>query len=314
VNLGRNSISISPTSKEKEKAEKEKAEKAEKEKLKVNDKEKERERSSITEAEGTVEWAEIETTRIKRETNETESEKLRTSEVILKLGDDMRKDMSCLQCIRLMNFLWSKEGLAHNGVPIQAFVYGCLALNNNAGLIECVPGCHSLKSIRSLNKFGDKDVDRLITSASASYIASFVLGIRDRHSDNILIRQDGLLFHIDFGFIMGKKLTLDTARFAITADFEVVMGKEKYLKFIDSCVQCYAVIRKYDLVFIEYVVMLLKFLPEVSEAMIREFLKESLLLSCSVEQACAIIKRKIMEAPNSYKTRLKNAIHGLVSS
>jgi len=241
--------------------------------------------------------------------------KLRTSEVILKLGDDMRKDMSCLQCIRLLNFLWSKEGLAHNGVPIQAFVYGCLALSSSIGLIECVPGCHSLKSIRSLNKFGEKDVDRLIASASASYIASFVLGIRDRHSDNILVRQDGLLFHIDFGFIMGKKLTLDTARFAITADFEVVMGKRKNMpKFVDSCVQCYRVIRKYAIVFIEYVVILLQFLPEVSETMIREFLKESLLMSCAVEQACAIIARKLLEAPNSYKTRLKNAIHGLVSS
>lgn len=40
--------------------------------------------------------------------------------------------------------------------------------------------------------------------ASGCSLTALVLGIGDRHLDNILLRDDGRLFHIDFGFILGR--------------------------------------------------------------------------------------------------------------
>ncbi len=59
-------------------------------------------------------------------------------------------------------------------------------------------------------------IDRLIATAVGSTIGAYVLGIRDRHHDNILIDTKGALFHVDFGFMFGEKPTIDTSRFAIT--------------------------------------------------------------------------------------------------
>lgn len=40
----------------------------------------------------------------------------------------------------------------------------------------------------------------------AFYTAStYVLGVGDRHLENILIRPDGRLLHIDFGWVFGKE-------------------------------------------------------------------------------------------------------------
>ena len=50
----------------------------------------------------------------------------------------------------------------------------------------------------------EKAIERFFLSCCGYTIAMYVLGIGDRHNDNIMIKTNGKLFNIDFGHIMGN--------------------------------------------------------------------------------------------------------------
>ena len=50
-------------------------------------------------------------------------------------------------------------------------------------------------------------VDRFTRSCAGYCVATYVLGIADRHNDNILLGENGLLVHIDFGHFLGHVKT-----------------------------------------------------------------------------------------------------------
>ena len=129
-------------------------------------------------------------------------------------------------------------------------------MGTDFGVIEVVSGANSLGSIFNVLPSKDGPVpianpdelklinDRLLATAVGGYMGAFVLGIGDRHYDNIMVRKDGTLLHIDFGHILGMKVFADTANFAITDGLYNYLGKERWDRFVLLSADAYRVLFK----------------------------------------------------------------------
>ncbi|XP_076265389.1 phosphatidylinositol 4,5-bisphosphate 3-kinase catalytic subunit delta isoform-like isoform X2 [Rhynchophorus ferrugineus] len=170
--------------------------------------------------------------------------------LIFKNGDDLRQDMLTLQMLKIMDRLWKREGL-----DLRMNPYNCISLEPRVGMIQVVLKAETIANIQkekgnftptaSFKKGSilawlkdhntdEADLNKAIkefTLSCAGYcVATYVLGIGDRHSDNIMVKQTGQLFHIDFGHILGhfkEKFGIKRERvpFVLTHDFVHVINK-----------------------------------------------------------------------------------------
>ncbi|KAM5270442.1 phosphatidylinositol 4,5-bisphosphate 3-kinase catalytic subunit delta isoform 1-T4 [Hipposideros larvatus] len=263
--------------------------------------------------------------------------------IIFKNGDDLRQDMLTLQMIQLMDVLWKQEGLDLRMTP-----YGCLSTGDRTGLIEVVLHSDTIANIQ-LNKSNmaataafnkdallnwlksknpgealDRAIEEFTLSCAGYCVATYVLGIGDRHSDNIMIRENGQLFHIDFGHFLGNfktKFGINRERvpFILTYDFVHVIqqGKtnnsEKFERFRGYCERAYTILRRHGLLFLHlFALMRAAGLPELSCSKDIQYLKDSLALGKTEEEALKHFRVKFNEAlRESWKTKVNWLAHNV---
>ncbi|XP_010848493.1 PREDICTED: phosphatidylinositol 4,5-bisphosphate 3-kinase catalytic subunit delta isoform [Bison bison bison] len=263
--------------------------------------------------------------------------------IIFKNGDDLRQDMLTLQMIQLMDILWKQEGLDLRMTP-----YGCLSTGDRTGLIEVVLHSDTIANIQ-LNKSNmaataafnkdallnwlksknpgealDRAIEEFTLSCAGYCVATYVLGIGDRHSDNIMIRENGQLFHIDFGHFLGNfktKFGINRERvpFILTYDFVHVIqqGKtnnsEKFERFRGYCERAYTILRRHGLLFLHlFALMRAAGLPELSCSKDIQYLKDSLALGKTEEEALKHFRVKFNEAlRESWKTKVNWLAHNV---
>ncbi|XP_043944471.1 phosphatidylinositol 4,5-bisphosphate 3-kinase catalytic subunit gamma isoform [Protopterus annectens] len=235
--------------------------------------------------------------------------------IIFKHGDDLRQDMLILQILRIMESIWEDESLDLCLLP-----YGCISTGNKIGMIEIVKDATTIAKIQqstvgNTGAFKDeilnqwlKDkcaieekflsaVERFVYSCAGYCVATFVLGIGDRHNDNIMITESGNLFHIDFGHILGNYksfmgISKERVPFVLTPDFLYVMGisgkktSAHFNKFQDVCVKAYSALRHHtNLLIILFSMMLMTGMPQLTSKEDIEYIREALTVGKSEEEA-----------------------------
>ena len=169
----------------------------------------------------------------------------------------------------------------------------------------------------------DQAIERFTLSCAGYCVATYVLGIADRHSDNILIKSNGQILHIDFGHILGKfkeKFGIKRERvpFVLTNDFVHVITKgstqkDQFLKFQKYCEQAFAILRKKGSFIISLFAMMLSTgIPQLSSLKDLEYLRDTLVLDLSDNEALEHFRSKFDEAlKNSWKTSVNWLAHNI---
>ena len=147
--------------------------------------------------------------------------------------------------------------------------------------------------------------------------STFVLGIGDRHSDNIMLKKNGELFHIDFGHFLGHfkykmGIKRERAPFVFTRQFQSVLGgdsSEKFAEFKSKLEKGYLILRNNKEVIITLLnILLCTGIPELNEKSMK-YLEKSLFLKNNDKEAIEFLDKKLNESMDSVSTKLNFAIH-----
>lgn len=257
---------------------------------------------------------------------------------MFKVGDDLRQDSLVLQVIKVMDSLWLKAGLDLRIVTFQA-----LPTSDKRGMIEIVSEAETLRAIQTewglTGSFKDKPIaewlakhnpseleyqrarDNFTASCAGYSVATYLLGICDRHNDNIMLKTSGHLFHIDFGKFLGDaqmfgNFKRDRAPFVLTHDMVYVINggerpTQRFQHFVELCCMAFNIVRSHhDHILDLFALMAMSGVTGVTSSAV-SYVRNALLPAVTKAEAAAAFARLIHSSLKSKFTPINFFFHNL---
>lgn len=173
--------------------------------------------------------------------------------------EDLIVDAVVMHIISLMDLILKKE----EQTDFHILTYKVLPANKDCGFIEIIQQASTLYSIQNRHKMSIQNYlleknkhlpiseirDRFIKSAAAYCVISYLLGVGDRHLENIMLSDQGFLFHIDYGFVLGFDTKILAPSIRITTGIVDCLGGEAssdFKQFKMTCSRIYNCLRRHS--------------------------------------------------------------------
>lgn len=271
---------------------------------------------------------------------------------IFKSGDDLRQDQITLQLLRIMDVIWRGidptmriSDVDESPLDLKLKPYKCCSTGHDLGMIEVVVDSDTTANI--ITKYGGKltgafsstpidiylrehnqhglyptAVENFVRTCAGYCVATYVLGIGDRHAGNIMVSNSGHLFHIDFGHFLGNfkskyGINRERAPFVFTPAMAYIMRDTRiagatYQDFERMCCEAYNMLRRRASLFINlFILMVPAAMPELLVKSDISYLQEMLSLELTIEQADVKFIGEIKNSLNTVSRQIDNWFHTL---
>ncbi|EFP90774.2 Phosphatidylinositol (PI) 3-kinase [Puccinia graminis f. sp. tritici] len=251
--------------------------------------------------------------------------------VIFKDGDDLRQDQLVIQLISLMDRLLRKENLDLRLTP-----YKVLATGQTVGLVQFITSktlgevaavyqggileylrTENPDSGGSLGHYGvlPSVLENFVRSCAGYCVVTYILGVGDRHLDNLMISPSGHFFHVDFGYILGRDPKPFPPSIKVCKEMVDGMGGDKsshYGRFKRLCYTAFICLRKNSGLIINLVGLMIEAnIPDIKLEPDKAVMKvqEKFRLDLSEEEAIKHFENELNDT--SYFTVVFDKIHAV---
>ncbi|KAF4613918.1 hypothetical protein D9613_007858 [Agrocybe pediades] len=247
--------------------------------------------------------------------------------VIFKDGDDMRQDQLVIQLFTLMDQLLRKENL-----DLKLSPYDVLATGPLQGMVQFIPSKtiaaivsehgNLLNYMRmhhpdegSIGTAGVEPsvIDTFVRSCAGYCVVTYLLGVGDRHLDNLLVAPDGHFFHVDFGYILGRDPKPFPPQVKVCKEMVDGMGGAQsphYARFKNFCFTAFTILRKSTNLILNLVTLMVDAnIPDIKHRDVHEQLQEKFRLDLTEEEA--IKHFEVLLNETSYITVVFDRFHDL---
>ena len=178
--------------------------------------------------------------------------------------EDLRREYIIMNIIKIMDNILKTE----LQLDLHIVVYNILPVSEKIGFIEFISNAYTIYDIKEEEKFSIQNFiieknpnitasklrDNFSKSCAAYCVITYLLGIGDRHLENIMITKEGYIFNIDFGYVLGMDPKILSPKFRLTTEMIDAMGgiHSKYFsQFKQYCTVAFNCLRKHvDLFYI----------------------------------------------------------------
>lgn len=146
-------------------------------------------------------------------------------------------------------------------------------------------------------------------------VITYLLGVGDRHLDNLLLAPDGRFFHVDFGYILGRDPKPFPPPVKICKEMVDAMGGPSsmyYMRFKKLCHTAFACLRKNANLFLNLVSLMVEAdIPDIraepDKAVVK--IQEKFMLDVNEEQAATRFEGLLNDT--SYISSMFDRLHNM---
>lgn len=239
---------------------------------------------------------------------------------ILFKKDSIMNDFIVLNIMTLCDIILS-ENLDNN---FDVVTYQTMPLSESFGMIEIIQESETIYDIKKKNNsilqhiiikndYSGRQISDVLNRYMYSLISytlhSYFIGVGDRHPQNIMITDDGAIFHIDFGYILGKDtFPITGGDIRLNSDMLDVIGGTDSIrckKYLDLCSKGVILLRKYFNIFFILLSLDTKFKSEDVEKFIISRFQPRQNDTSIINSLLVIIK----ESNNAFGDLIRDTLH-----